>query len=108
MKVNAVPQTQTDLNERRTESVWEPIKAREAASAGTALPVMQVTWSLVAGGSEMYAYTVAANLDSHRFQSLLCAIDKGGALEPEIQRRGLPFFVMNRRQGIDWKLMWRL
>jgi glycosyltransferase involved in cell wall biosynthesis len=70
--------------------------------------VMQVTWGLVAGGAEMYAFTVAANLNEKIFRSFLCAIDKGGALEPEIKSKGIPYFVMNRRQGIDLKLMWRL
>jgi glycosyltransferase involved in cell wall biosynthesis len=70
--------------------------------------VMQVTWGLVAGGAEMYAFTVATNLNEKIFRSFLCAIDKGGALEPEIKSKGIPYFVMNRRQGIDLKLMWRL
>jgi L-malate glycosyltransferase len=70
--------------------------------------VMQLTWSLVAGGAEIYALTIASNLDSDRYRPLMCGIDQGGALEPEIARRGIPHFVMNRRNGIDWKLMWRL
>ncbi|MEW6126328.1 MAG: glycosyltransferase [Acidobacteriota bacterium] len=74
----------------------------------TPLAVMQVVWSLVAGGSEMYAYTVAANLNAERFSSSLCAIDKGGALEPEIRRKAIPYFVMNRRNGLDFALMWRM
>jgi glycosyltransferase involved in cell wall biosynthesis len=79
-----------------------------AESAAEALRVMQVTWGLVAGGAEMYAFTVAANLDARKFKAMLCAIDKGGALEPEIESRGIPYFVMHRRQGIDFKLMWRM
>lgn len=71
--------------------------------------VMQVTWSLVAGGAEMYALTIASGLDAQGFRSLLCALDKGGALEPEIRQRGLPCFIMHRRDpGIDLKLMWRM
>jgi glycosyltransferase involved in cell wall biosynthesis len=80
----------------KTEAAVEPVT------------VMQVTWGLVAGGAEMYAFTIAANLNARKYRSLLCAIDKGGALEPEIERQGIPYFVMNRRQGIDLKLMWRL
>jgi L-malate glycosyltransferase len=70
--------------------------------------VMQVTWSLVAGGSEMYALTVASGLDSQRYDSVLCALDQGGALENEITGLGIPYFVMNRRPGIELGLMWRL
>ncbi len=70
--------------------------------------VMQVTWSLVAGGSEMYALTIASNLDRDRYRSMLCAVDQGGALEGEIKEAGIPYQIMNRRPGLDFKLMWRL
>ena len=70
--------------------------------------VMQVTWSLVAGGAEMYALTIASNLDGGKYRSIMCAIDEGGALEDEIKQTGIPHFVMNRRPGIDLRLMWRL
>jgi glycosyltransferase involved in cell wall biosynthesis len=70
--------------------------------------VMQITWSLVAGGAEVYAFTIASNLNPDRYTSLICAIDQGGALEDEIKQRGIPYFVMNRRQGIELSLMWRL
>ena len=81
------------------------------ASAAVARPrrcVMQVTWSLVAGGAETYALTIASGLDSARYRSVMCGVDQGGALEGEITRRGIPWTVMNRRPGIDWPLMWRM
>lgn len=70
--------------------------------------VMQVTWSFVAGGSEVYAFTVASKLNPEKYFSLMCALDQGGALQPEIEKLGMPCFVMNRRQGIDLGLMWKL
>jgi glycosyltransferase involved in cell wall biosynthesis len=70
--------------------------------------VMQVTWSLVAGGAEVYAFTIASNLNPDKYSSLICAIDQGGALESEIKQCGIPYFVMNRRQGIDLGLIWKL
>jgi glycosyltransferase involved in cell wall biosynthesis len=93
-------QSESDVNKGVTI-----VQSRDASEP---IRVMQVTWGLVAGGAEMYAFTVAANLDAQKYSPMLCAIDKGGALEPEIKRQGIPYFVMNRRQGIDWKLMWRL
>jgi glycosyltransferase involved in cell wall biosynthesis len=69
---------------------------------------MQVTWSLVAGGSEMYAFTVASNLDPAGYESLICALDKGGPLEPEVLRAGIPYTIMGRRPGIEIGLMWKL
>lgn len=98
--MRALTQTENSLNKHA--ALTQQTTARQP------LNVVQVTWSLVAGGSEMYAYAVASNLDPERFNGWLCAVDKGGALEPEIKRKGIPYRVMNRRQGIDWKLMWRL
>lgn len=70
--------------------------------------VMQVTWSLVAGGAETYALTIASGLAARGDHAMMCGIDQGGALEPEITRRGIPFVIMNRRPGIDLRLMWRM
>jgi glycosyltransferase involved in cell wall biosynthesis len=71
--------------------------------------VMQVTWSLVAGGAEMYALTIASGLDDGKYRTWMCGVDEGGALEPEIRQRDIPFFIMRRREpGIDFKLMWRM
>lgn len=70
--------------------------------------VMYVTWSLVAGGSEMYAFTIASNLNSNKYRAAMCAIDQGGALEGEIRRLGIPYTLMNRRPGIELGLMRRL
>jgi L-malate glycosyltransferase len=92
---------------KQSEVIEEEVIA-QGQRADRMTRVMQVTWGLVAGGAEMYAFTVAANLDAQKYDAMLCAIDKGGALEAEIKARGIPCFVMNRRQGIDWKLMWRL
>ncbi len=83
--------------------------ARESALSPPApSAVAHVTWSLVAGGSEMYAYTIASHLNPEKFTSLMCAVDQGGALEPEVKRARIPYFIMNRRPGIELGLMWRL
>jgi glycosyltransferase involved in cell wall biosynthesis len=95
------------LSENKT-GLSEGVIAAKSAASVTPLSVMQVVWSLVAGGSEMYAYTVAANLNAPKYASLICAVDKGGALEPEIQSKAIPYFVMDRRAGLDFGLMWRM
>ena len=69
---------------------------------------MQVTWSLVAGGAEIYALTIASRLDNSRFEAMMCAIDQGGAIEGEVQKHGLPYWIMQRRPGIDWRLFGRM
>lgn len=80
----------------------------EATTRARPRTVMQITWSLVAGGAEIYALTIASNLAPESYRSFLCALDEGGALEDEIKRRGLPYVVMHRAQVLDWRLMWRL
>ena len=56
----------------------------------------------------MYALNLASNLDHNRYRVILCALDQGGALEPEIRHSGISYLVMNRRPGIQLGLMWRL
>lgn len=97
--------------EKETDRVSASAETNRTEAASCAKPlrrVMQVTWSLVAGGSEMYAFTIASGLDPQTYQSAICALDKGGAMEEEIRRAGIPFEVMNRRPGVDIGLMWRL
>lgn len=89
-------------------AIAETNHSEAVSCAASRRRVMQVTWSLVAGGSEMYAFTVASGLDPQKYRSAMCALDKGGAMEEEIRRAGIPFEVMNRRPGIDIGLMWRL
>ncbi|HEU4388047.1 MAG TPA: glycosyltransferase [Blastocatellia bacterium] len=75
---------------------------------GRGLTVIQLTWSLVAGGAETYAYNIARGLKDRGYRPLICALDQGGALEGEIRRARIPCIVMNRRPGIDVLLCWRL
>jgi glycosyltransferase involved in cell wall biosynthesis len=79
-----------------------------AGNAPRRRQVMQVTWSLVAGGSERYAFTIASHLDATKFSSALCAVDQGGALESLVRERGIPYRIMDRRPGIQLTLMGRL
>ena len=98
-------------SQQREQSISAFNALPEAAAEETRsrrLKVMQVTWSLVAGGAEIYALTIARNLAPARYTTEICALDQGGALVPEIKRLGIPYSVMNRRQGIDLRLMWRL
>jgi glycosyltransferase involved in cell wall biosynthesis len=70
--------------------------------------VLQLTWSLVAGGAETYALTIADNLDRAKYRPAFCAVDQGGALEAEVRRRGYPCAILWRRPGVELALMWRL
>src|ERR1043166_3159581 len=100
---------ESQQREQSSISASNVLTETAAAEAHThRIKVMQVTWSLVAGGAEIYALTIARNLAPTRYTTALCALDQGGALEPEIKRLGIPYSVMNRRQGIDLRLIWRL
>jgi glycosyltransferase involved in cell wall biosynthesis len=97
--------------EREPDPMFAVAETKRLEAVSCAAPrrtVMQVTWSFVAGGSEMYAFTVAAGLDSQKYRSAMCALDKGGAIEEEIRRAGIPLEVMHRRPGLDFGLMWKL
>jgi glycosyltransferase involved in cell wall biosynthesis len=93
-----------EVNQESKPTKTPPINYRKTALNR----VMLVTWSLVAGGSEAYAFTLAQNLDRKQFSPLMCALDQGGALEPEIKHSDIPYWVMNRRSGIQVDLMWRM
>lgn len=70
--------------------------------------VIQVTWSLAAGGSERYAVDVAAGVDRARFIPYICALDQGGAFETEAKMLGIPYTLMRRPAGLSPRLVWRL
>src|SRR5688572_13097499 len=76
--------------------------------AAKAVNVVHVTYSLVAGGSERFAYILATQLDPERFQTVICALDQGGALEPELQEQGVTYHVLHRPARVDWRTAWRL
>ena len=86
-------------------AVSESVSAELAANRRC---VMQITWSLVAGGAETYALTVASHLDKTKYRSVMCGVDQGGALEGEISRRRIPYHILHRRDGIDVRLFWRM
>ena len=98
-----------DVSVRQQAEALQPEAAiSDEAGLSRRKTVMQLTWSLTAGGSEIYALTIASNLNRERFRPVMCGIDQGGTLESEIARLGIPHYVMHRRNGIDLKLSWRL
>jgi sugar transferase (PEP-CTERM/EpsH1 system associated) len=70
--------------------------------------VMQVVYSLGAGGSERLACDLGLRLDPSRVRSSVCALDAGGPLAADLSRAGIPFHVMGRRPGFDWRVIPRL
>jgi glycosyltransferase involved in cell wall biosynthesis len=79
----------------------------EVRAAPSPRTVAHVTWSLVAGGAETYALSIASRLDPSKFRSAFCAVDQGGALEAEVRRR-FPCEILRRPPGIHPGLVWKL
>jgi glycosyltransferase involved in cell wall biosynthesis len=95
----------TGVNTKVLEASISPPAIRQLPSPRC---IMHVTWSMVAGGAEVYALTLLRNLQPDQFRGAICAIDQGGALEPEFRRLGIPCHIMHRKPGIEWSLIWRL
>jgi sugar transferase (PEP-CTERM/EpsH1 system associated) len=70
--------------------------------------VMQVVYTLEPGGSENLSRDIILGLDQDTFNSSICALAGGGALEGELKKERVPCYVMNRRSGFDKSLPWRL
>jgi len=70
--------------------------------------VVQVTWSLAAGGSERYAVDLASSLDRNQHSVHLCALDVGGALEADAREYAIPFMIMHRPPRLSLAFMWKM
>ena len=70
--------------------------------------VVQVTWSLSAGGSERYATSLATGLKRDGYEPFVVAFAGGGAFESALQNEGIGVTVLESEPGISVKKMWRL
>jgi sugar transferase (PEP-CTERM/EpsH1 system associated) len=70
--------------------------------------LMQVIYSLCYGGSERLAFELARQFDFSRIRSSVCAVDFGGPLAEDLRKAGIPFHVLGRRPGFNWRLIPRL
>jgi glycosyltransferase involved in cell wall biosynthesis len=78
------------------------------SSGSNQLHVIQVIPSLYQAGSERLAYELVRKFDPCRFRSSICALDLGGPLAEDLQSASIPFYIMRRRPGKDWRLFPRL
>jgi glycosyltransferase involved in cell wall biosynthesis len=70
--------------------------------------VVQVTWSLSAGGSERYATSLATGLKRDGYQPLVAAFAGGGPFESVLRNEGIGVTVFEPEPGISVRKMWRL
>jgi len=68
------------------------------------LTVLQMIYSFQMGGSERMAATIVSAIDPSRFRPLVCGLNGGGPLADQLQKEGIPCFILNRRNGWDLSL----
>jgi glycosyltransferase involved in cell wall biosynthesis len=69
---------------------------------------MQVVHALCRGGSETLSRDLAMSFDRSWLRSSICALDGSGPLAEDLDRIGVPYHVVGRRPGFDWRLVPRL
>lgn len=70
--------------------------------------VLQVVWSLSAGGSERYATSLAIGLNQHGYQPMVVAFEGGGTFEATLRSERVGVTVLESETGISVKKIWRL
>jgi sugar transferase (PEP-CTERM/EpsH1 system associated) len=69
---------------------------------------MQIVHTLSLGGSERLACDLATRSRAAGVRPSVCALDIGGPFTMELARAGVPYWVMRRRAGFDWRLIPRI
>jgi L-malate glycosyltransferase len=79
--------------------------ARAAGTDGPGTPVLHVLNTLQTGGAEYLVLNLARALDRRRFPMLVCSLQGDGEIGAELRGIGVPVFVLERRFGIDPRLV---
>ena len=69
---------------------------------------MQVVHALCRGGSESLSRDLALRFDRSWLRSSVCALDEGGPLAEDLDQGGIPYHVVGRGPGFDWRLILKL
>lgn len=72
-----------------------------------AKPVVQVTYGLGVGGSEILARDILLWLKGSGYDCGICAIEKGGKLSEEFEKREIPYRVVYRKPDEYFSAAWR-
>ncbi|MFA5014848.1 MAG: glycosyltransferase [Actinomycetota bacterium] len=70
--------------------------------------VMHILLSLEAGGMEGGVVNLVNKIDNNLFELSICCLEKAGVLEEKILPKRKKVFVMNKKPGIDYSLIFRL
>jgi sugar transferase (PEP-CTERM/EpsH1 system associated) len=66
---------------------------------------MQIVHTLSLGGSERLACDLATRSRAVGVRPSVCALDVGGPFTAELAQAGVPYWVLRRRAGFDWRLI---
>ena len=69
------------------------------------IPVLHVLNTLQTGGAEYLVLNLARALDRVRFPMMVCSLQGDGEIGDELRRLGVPVFVLQRRVGLDPRLL---
>lgn len=70
--------------------------------------VMHVSLSMGSGGIENLIVSLASETNRDRFKLTVCCLDYGGELLDKLHASGIKSFVIGRKPGFDWRLIFRL
>ena len=70
--------------------------------------IMQVVHDLNFGGMQRVVVDLCLNVNSSKFNMSVCCLEELGPNAKELERKGIPVFLVKKKPGIDWLLPFRL
>lgn len=67
-----------------------------------------ITYSLDIGGIETLILELCKSLSSEKYSPMVCTFQENGQLQDEFEKIGVPVYVVEKREGIDWALPLKL
>jgi sugar transferase (PEP-CTERM/EpsH1 system associated) len=74
-----------------------------STSSGSPLAVAHVVLGLKVGGLERVTVNLVRGLLSSRFQPIVICLEERGEFAADIERLGVPFYVLGKKPGISWR-----
>lgn len=72
------------------------------------MKIAHITLTMGVGGLESLIVNMARSTDTQKFSITVGCLDYGGSLLKQIHKLGFDSFVLRRRDGIDWRLIFKL
>jgi len=94
---------------RRIAGISEPVGDKKyTLSPGGRIKAAQLIWSLEMGGAERVAAGIALGMDRNRFDPIIICLNHEGVLAPELVKKGIPVYALNKKAGLDLGMLGRL